>query len=512
MPTLLRWLGAGVAVVMLGAVTAAQRPTRPAGWNDVSHGAQAAPDYAGLFATDRVHEIRISMTAERFAAMQADLKEVLPDFGRGFGPGGFGPPPPGGPGPGRGGAPFGRGRGPIRLTSRDPIYVPVTVEHDGRVWTRVAMRYKGNSSLISTVADGNGKVPFRLDFDRYEDESPEIQNQRFYGFQELTFSSNFGDDSQLHELFASELFRDRGVPAPRAAFYRVVADTGSGPEYWGLYTMVEDPSDGAMLQAQFGSREGNLYKPDGPGADWTTFDPEGFEKKTNERQPDFSDVRAAVTALHATVTPADAWRTALENVFDVELFLRWLAVNTTINNWDAYGGLAHNYYLYADPSQNGRLRWIPWDNNFAFMSGRGFGGRGFGGRGFPGRGGPPPGAPPGPFPGRATNDVLHAQVGPEWPLIQRLLADPVYQARYRAELERAIGGLLEPTAFEKRARELHALIAPSVVGPQGERPTRTTISSADAFNASIDGPDGLLTFIRTRRETIVEALRTAAGR
>src|SRR5688572_20649046 len=166
MPTLLRWLGAGAVVVMLGGVATAQRPARPAGWSDATHGAQAAPDYARLFATDRVHEVRISMTTERFAAMQADLKEILPDFGRGFGPGGFGPPPPGGPGPGRGGAPFGRGRGPIRLTSRDPIYVPVTVEHDGQVWTRVAMRYKGNSSLMSTVVDGNGKVPFRLDFDR----------------------------------------------------------------------------------------------------------------------------------------------------------------------------------------------------------------------------------------------------------------------------------------------------------------------------------------------------------
>ena len=66
------------------------------------------------------------------------------------------------------------------------------------------------------------------------------------------------------------MLRDRGVPAARAAFYRVVVDTGEGAGYWGLYTMVEDPSDGAMLDAQLGGRGANLYKPDGPAA---TLDP-----------------------------------------------------------------------------------------------------------------------------------------------------------------------------------------------------------------------------------------------
>ena len=38
---------------------------------------------------------------------------------------------------------------------------------------------------------------------------------------------------------------------------------------------------------------------------------------------------------------------------DVDLFLRWLAVNSTIGNWDAYGAMAHNYYLYGDPHRAG---------------------------------------------------------------------------------------------------------------------------------------------------------------
>ena len=54
----------------------------------------------------------------------------------------------------------------------------------------VGLKLKGNSSLMSANMSGNGKVPFRLRFDRFECEVAAILNQRFYGFQRLTFSSN----------------------------------------------------------------------------------------------------------------------------------------------------------------------------------------------------------------------------------------------------------------------------------------------------------------------------------
>ena len=571
-------LGAGLAVALDPPRAAAQQ-ARPAGWNDSSHGEKSRPDYGRLFSMDRVHELRITMAPDRFQAMREDLREIASDFGgrgRGFGPGGRGADPmaafmeagaaacserqagaactasgqdglctafpPAGPlvcmpqmpaglpgGMGRGGAP--------QLISRDPIYVPVTVEHDGRRWTHVGMRYKGNSSLASANMSNAGKVPFRLDFDRYENEAPETRNQRFYGFQKMTFASNFGDDSQLREVFATEVLRDRGIPAARAAFYRIYVDIGSGPEYWGLYTMVEDPADGAMLDAQFGSRSGSLYKPEGTGANWGEFNAAGFNKKTNEQEADYTDVRSAIAALHAPQTNAAAWRQGLEAVFDVDHFLRWLAVNTALLNWDSYGAMAHNYYLYGDPAQNGRLRWIPWDHNFSLGGAPAFGA----GRGGV-RGGPPPGAafplPPGVGPGAGAGnprgggpggrfagpmgrgggpggmfggntDVLHAQVGEEWPLIRRLLADEVYASRYRAHLEHALGGLYSLEAAEQRLRALHALIAPAVVGAGGERPTHTTIGSPEAFERSIDD---VMTVVRQRHEAIRTALKGATAR
>ena len=529
-------------------------PARPAGWDPASHGSSAKPDYGRVFSTDVVHELRVTIAATSFQAMQDDLREVLP-FGRGVR--GAGPARVDGPPEGVVPAPAppppalanvfagarGRGNGAPNMTTRDPMYVPVTVHYNGRTWTRVGMRYKGNSSLAMASMTGGGKIPFRLDFDRYEDEHPEIRNQRFYGFGKLTFSSNFGDDAQLREAFATEVLRDRGVPAARAAFYRVVVDSGNGPEYWGLYTMIEDLADGAMLEAQFGSKDGNLYKPEGFGADWTKFDKVGFTKKTNEKQADYSDIESAIAALHAPKDDVRAWRAGLEARFDVDLFLRWLAVNSVLQNWDAYGAMAHNYYLYGDPAQKGRLRWIPWDNNFSLgagpMMGAGRGGLRAGGPppGFPPQGFPPPGFPPpggdapaaGPPPGAARagapppgappgfpnvifgrqDDVLHRQVGEGWPLISRLLADDVYAARYRELLQHATGGLFAEDAALRRLQQLHTMIAPAIVGERGERPTHTTVSSPEAFKAAIDGPNGLKATIAKRHEMVRTALGTA---
>ena len=500
-------LGCAVWYALAAAAIVNAQTARPPGWIESTHGSRTSPEYDRLFAMNTVHELSITIAPERFRQMKADLETVAPMPGRGFGA--F--PPPGG----RRGAPG--------LTTRDPIYVPVTVAHDGRVWTRVGMRFKGNSSLMATNMSNNGKIPFRLDFDRYEDEFPEIRNQRFYGFQKLTFSSNFGDDSQIREVLATEIFRDRGVPAARAAFYRVFVETGEGREYWGLYSMIEDPADGAMLDAQFGTRRGNLYKPEGPGADWTGFVAEGFVKKTNERAADFGDVKKAIDALHATRSDGAAWRAGLEAAFDVDLFLRWLAVNSSIGNWDAYGAMAHNYYLYGDPGRGGRLRWIPWDNNFAFAAGRGFAGGG-GRVGGPRRGGPPPGGAsfpprfgggpdlPMPPPLGSNADILQREAGERWPLIQRILADEVYAVRYREHLARALEGLAVPGAIDKRARELHALIAPHVVGSQGERKTHTTISSPAAFEGAIDAPGGLLEAIANRRAAVRAALAESVTR
>ena len=93
--------------------------------------------------------------------------------------------------------------------------------------------------------------------------------------------------------------------------------------------MVEEV-DGEVLDTQFSSDDGNLYKPEGEGATFAegAFDTDDFTKKTNEDEADWSDIEALFAALHddsRTTDPA-SWRAGLESVFDVDVFLKYLAV------------------------------------------------------------------------------------------------------------------------------------------------------------------------------------------
>ena len=200
--------------------------------------------------------------------------------------------------------------------------------------------------------------------DRFEDEYPEINNQRFHGFKELSLANNYDDKSFLREKVVPEIFRDFGVPAPQTAFYRVYVDYGDGPIYFGLYTMIEIVDD-TMIEDQFVEDDGNIYKPEGTGSSFAknTFSSSYFEKKSNE-ETDWSDIESLFNVLHSSQRTSDpaTWRTSLEEVFNADHFLKWLAVNTTVQNWDIYGNMTHNYYLYNNPKNN-QLIWIPWDNN-----------------------------------------------------------------------------------------------------------------------------------------------------
>lgn len=342
----------------------------------------------------------------------------------------------------------------------NPTWVPVTIEFEGDTWTNVGLRFKGNSSLFSSWGGGNYKLPMKLDFDEFEDDYPEIDDQRFYGFKQLSLSSNFHDDSFLREKVAADIFREAGVPAAQTAFYQIYVDYGEGPVYFGLYTMVEVVDD-TVIETQFTDDGGSVYKPSGRGATFAagSISVDDFDKETNEEEGDYSDIQALFQALHAETRTSDpaAWRSNLETVFDVDGFLNWLAVNTVIQNWDTYGSMQHNYYLYHDPTTD-LLTWIPWDNNEAFKDGN----------------------------MRGSVSLSLDEVTNEWPLIRYLMDDPVYQASYAENIEALISGAFNPYTITPRYQELHEMIRPYVVGAEGEIDGYTHLQSDQAFEAALE--------------------------
>jgi spore coat protein CotH len=335
------------------------------------------------------------------------------------------------------------------MTPENPMWVPATIEFEGETWTNVGVRYKGNSSLTSGWRSGTLKLPLKLDFDEFEDEFPEIDDQRFYGFKQLSLANGFSDTSFLRDATTSAILEEAGLPAAETAFYKVVLDYGEGLVTLGLYTMIEVVDD-TVVERYFGSDDGNIYEADGTAASFaaSTRDQieESFEKENNEGESDWSDIENLFDVLHDDQRISDpaAWRAALESVFDVDRFLEWLAITAVIQNWDAYGSMSHNYYLYNDPA-SGQLEWISWDHNEAMSEGRG-----------------------GRRPDSGTGSLDKADISDNWPLIRYLLDDPVYYGLYLDYLAATVAGPFDPDHMAGTYQAMADLIAPHAIVDVGE--------------------------------------------
>ncbi len=408
-------------------------------WTEASHG-NAAPDYSVVFPQDQVNELEITIGADNWTAIRSNMKAL---YGFDFGSGGMGGPP-----------------GTFPTT--EPDYVQTTVKFKGKTWQHVGFRLKGNSTLSTAWRSGIYKLPFRLDFDKFEDVQPSIKNQKFYGFKELSFSPGVKDNSLIREKLGSDIFRMAGMPAAQSAFYKVYIDFGAGMKYCGVYCGLELPDDKMVIQ-QLGEDAGNLYKPESKLA---TFIQTEFEKKNNELAGDFGDVSGFVKALQSTKRSSDvvAWRTDLEAIFNVDHFTKYLAINNAIVNWDTYGVMAHNYYLYNHSSKG--LMWIPWDHNESFSKSPGITGT--------------TGGPTGP--GNALSLTMN-EVGTGWPLINYIANDAVYFEKYKSHMRDFKNGVFQQNTLDAMIDKYYDLITPFVVGANGEQPNYTHLSNAAAFTA-----------------------------
>ena len=95
----------------------------------------------------------------------------------------------------------------------------------------------------------------------------------------------------------------------------------------------------------------------------------------------------------------------------------------------------------------------------------------------------------------------------EWPLIRFLLDDPEYRSTYIRELESAVAGAFSLERVSSLAEAHHTLIAPYVVGEEGESSPYTFLRNESAFEQSLTSDnDGIITHVDARHRAIVSAL------
>ncbi|MGE3986256.1 MAG: CotH kinase family protein, partial [Dehalococcoidia bacterium] len=295
---------------------------RPSGWVEATHG-NVDPDFATVFPSNAVNQIKLTIGKDDWQAMLDDMTTLFGNRGTGggFGPGGgqMQQPPGGNQPPGQVQQPPGNaqqggpGGGPAATTTKKPMWVAGDLSFNGQTWTKVGMRFKGNSSLRQSWGTTSDRMPFKLDFDQWEGDFPEIENQRFYGFKQLSLSNNVGDASGMRETLAYDAFEAAGLPAANTAFYEVILDRGDGETSLGIYTVIEVVDD-TVIDRVFGGDKGNIYEAEGSAAALTPGTAAAvktsFQKENNEDAADWSDVERFVSILNADKRVSDlaGWR------------------------------------------------------------------------------------------------------------------------------------------------------------------------------------------------------------
>jgi hypothetical protein len=189
-------------------------------------------------------------------------------------------------------------------------YGPVTFRHGTEVRNDVMVRPRGNNSRCGV------KLQIAIDFHRVNPEG------RFHGVRRISLDHGGWNCKMVEERVALTWMReDLGLPVQCANQAKLYVNG----EYYGLFSNLEH-MDREFLERNFADPDGNLY--------------EEHEKKTNESDPDDSDLEA----FWAADTPEE-----LDAISDMdEIFLGW-AAEAAIPARDNFWVWGWNYHLYNEP-------------------------------------------------------------------------------------------------------------------------------------------------------------------
>ena len=239
------------------------------------------------------------------------------------------------------------------LNYPDVPYQMVNVTIDDILVDSIGVRQKGFASHFSVLG---AKKSIKLDFNEF------VSGKKYDGLKKINLNNGAGDPAMQRDKLCYDIMNNAGVNAPRTSYAKVFIND----IYWGLYVLVEQ-IDKTFLNDNFDNPEGNLYKNIGNSfLDWLGADTSEyqniFELKTDHKEDAWTDFVDLMEIINETTDAEFAEN--IDDVFNVDLYLKTLTVDVATSNWDSYLEHGRNFYLYQDP-ENKKFNWMPWDYNFA---------------------------------------------------------------------------------------------------------------------------------------------------
>jgi len=130
-------------------------------------------------------------------------------------------------------------------------YYACSVEIDDEMYENIAIRGKGNTSLMQVSSSENDRYSFKIEFDHYN------SSNTYHGLDKLCLNNIIQDTTYMKDYLTYQMMSDMGVAAPLCSYVYITVNG----EDWGLYLAVEGVEE-SFLERNYGSDYGKLYKPD----------------------------------------------------------------------------------------------------------------------------------------------------------------------------------------------------------------------------------------------------------
>ncbi|MBP7829188.1 MAG: lamin tail domain-containing protein [Kiritimatiellae bacterium] len=210
-----------------------------------------------------------------------------------------------------------------------------------------------------------------------------VPGQRLFGMERLYWNSDANDPSTARPKLMNDLGNTAGLPTSYANHVALVVhgpnwDRGAyypGGAFFDALRNNTEAVDDVFVKSRFGSSAGNLYKCNyrqwpanlsyrGPTGSSYIGDGTTYELKHDGGGDSSYDDLAEFIAL-IDQTPSNDFPNAIMQAFDVDGFLKRMAIDVLCGNWDNYWANANNYHLFHDPL-SGRWQFLPYDFDNSF--------------------------------------------------------------------------------------------------------------------------------------------------
>ena len=259
--------------------------------------------FEAFYAFGSLHEVRLQLSEEAIDAMNRDVREAS--------------------------------------TGRDLVmeWQHGDVEIDGVAFSDVAVRVKGSSTLQSF----DGKPSLKIKLNEY------VPGQKYAGLERITLNNDVEDASQAKQVLVYHVNALAGRQASRASHAQVWVND----ELYGLYTNLETFDD-HWLERRYEDATGDLWEAN----DYADFTRAGLSEW--ELKSGVGDADALVAVSDALADGGDGFYQRLDALVDMDDFVKFWAWRVMVGDFDGYPMTANDLYLYGDPSDGGRITFIPW--------------------------------------------------------------------------------------------------------------------------------------------------------